>query len=120
MINLAQAETPPGKPVMSDERAGRVRRRLRVSGFTPGINWYRNLDRNWQLMEGVDPIVRQQALMVYGARDTVMRAPRLESFVPHVDVAELDCGHWIQQELPEETTHLIVEWLQRQSAAHQP
>lgn len=52
-----------------------------------------------------------------GARDTVMRAPNLEAFVPHVEVVELDCGHRIQQELPEETTRLILAWLQRQEAA---
>ncbi|MFF2268743.1 alpha/beta fold hydrolase [Cellulosimicrobium cellulans] len=68
-------------------------------------------------MKGVDPIVRQAALMIYGSRDTVMRAPNLEAFVPRVEVVELDCGHWIQQELPEETSRLILAWLQRQEAA---
>ena len=55
--------------------------------------------------------------MIYGARDTVMKAPNLEAFVPRVEVVELDCGHWIQQELPEETTRVILDWLQRQDAA---
>jgi len=88
-----------------------------ASGFTPSVNWYRNVDRNWELMKEVDPVVRQRALMIYGARDTVMRAPDLEAFVPRVEVVELDCGHWIQQELPEQTTRLILEWLVRQDAA---
>ncbi|MFV2089280.1 MAG: alpha/beta fold hydrolase [Pseudomonadales bacterium] len=25
----------------------------------------------------------------------------------------MDCGHWIQQERPEETNDLILEWLAR-------
>lgn len=113
LINLAHAETPHGEPVMSDAELAVFVDAFEASGFTPSVNWYRNVDRNWELMEDVDPIVRQQALMIYGARDTVMRAPNLESFVPRVEVVELNCGHWIQQELPEETTRLILEWLQR-------
>ncbi|MEU4451591.1 alpha/beta hydrolase [Nocardioides sp. NPDC023903] len=113
LINLAHAEPPRGEPVMSDGELAVFVDAFGASGFTPSVNWYRNVDRNWELMEDVDPIVRQQALMIYGARDTVMRAPNLEAFVPRVEVTELDCGHWIQQELPEETTRLILEWLRR-------
>ncbi|WP_328530469.1 alpha/beta hydrolase [Nocardioides sp. NBC_00368] len=117
LINLAHAETPRGEPVMSDDELAVFVDAFRGSGFTPSVNWYRNLDRNWELMADVDPIVRQRALMIYGARDTVMRAPNLEAFVPRVEVVELDCGHWIQQELPEETSRLILEWLRRQEVA---
>jgi len=113
LINLAHAEAPRGEPVMSDGELAVFIDAFEASGFTSSVNWYRNVDRNWDLMEDVDPIVRQQALMIYGARDTVMRAPNLEKFVPRVEVVELNCGHWIQQELPEETTRLILEWLQR-------
>ena len=113
LINLAHAETPCGEPVMSDGELAVFVDAFAASGFTSSVNWYRNVDRNWDLMEDVDPIVRQQALMIYGARDTVMRAPNLEAFVPGVEVVELDCGHWIQQELPEETNRLILEWLRR-------
>jgi hypothetical protein len=31
--------------------------------------------------------------------------------VPNVEVVSLDCGHWIQQEKPEETTETILKWL---------
>lgn len=113
LINLARAETPRGEPVMSEGELAVFADAFAASGFTSSVNWYRNVDRNWELMLDVDPIVRQQALMIYGARDTVTRAPNLEAFVPRVEVVELNCGHWIQQELPEETTRLILEWLRR-------
>ena len=113
LLNLAHADTPRGEPVMSDEELAVFIDAFEASGFTSSVNWYRNVDRNWELTEDVDPIVRQQALMIYGSRDTVMRAPNLAKFVPGVEVVELSCGHWIQQELPEETTRLILEWLQR-------
>lgn len=116
-INLAHAEAPRGEPVMSDGELAVFVDAFEASGFTSSVNWYRNVDRNWELTGDVDPIVRQQALMIYGSHDTVMRAPHLEKFVPSVEVVELNCGHWIQQELPEETTRLILEWLQRQDVA---
>lgn len=116
-LNLARAEVPRGEPVMDERDLAVFVDAFAASGFTPSVNWYRNLDRNWELMADVDPIIRQPALMIYGARDTVMKAPNLEAFVPHVEVVELDCGHWIQQELPEETTRLILEWLRRQEGA---
>ena len=117
LINLAHAETPRGEPVMSDGELAVFVDAFEASGFTPSVNWYRNVDRNWEQMEDANPIVRQPALMIYGARDTVMRAPNLEAFVPRVEVVELNCGHWIQQELPDETTRLILDWLQRQEVA---
>lgn len=31
-------------------------------------------------------------------------------------VVNLDCGHWIQQEKPEETNQAILKWLEQQGA----
>ncbi|RHA40278.1 alpha/beta fold hydrolase [Cellulomonas rhizosphaerae] len=114
LLNLALAETPRGEAVMSERDLAVFVDAFAASGFTPGVNWYRNLDRNWELMADVDPIVRQQALMIYGTRDpAVMRAPNLEAFVPRVEVVDLDCGHWIQEELPEEASRVMLDWLRR-------
>lgn len=113
VIDLARAETPLGDPVMSDSDLAVLVAAFESAGFTGGINWYRNLDRNWHLLADVDPVVRQPALMIYGDRDTVARAERLTEFVPNVEVVGLDCGHWIQQEKPRETTEAILTWLDR-------
>lgn len=37
--------------------------------------------------------------------------------VPDLDVVGLDCGPWIQQEMPDETNNAILNWLAAQSAA---
>jgi pimeloyl-ACP methyl ester carboxylesterase len=116
MINLANADTALGEPVMSDADLSVFVAAFEKSGFTGSINWYRNLDRNWHILAGVDPIVHQPALMIYGDRDRVAKSERLEEFVPNVDVVNLDCGHWIQQEKPEETNQAILNWLERQNA----
>jgi pimeloyl-ACP methyl ester carboxylesterase len=54
--------------------------------------------------------------MIYGDRDAVQRSERLAEFVPNVEVVTLDCGHWIQQEKPEETNQAILKWLEQQDA----
>lgn len=116
MINLARAEVPLGEPVMSEEELSVFVTAFESSGFTPSINWYRNLDRNWHVLADVDPIIRQPALMVYGDRDLVATSENLTEFVPNVEVVSLDCGHWIQQEQPEETTRVLLNWLHERDA----
>lgn len=117
MINLAMAEAPLGEPVMSDGELAVFVSAFEKAGFTGSINWYRNLDRNWHLLADVDPIIQQPTLMIYGDRDVIPRFERIAEFVPNVDVISLDCGHWIQQEKPEETNQAILNWLAQQSPA---
>lgn len=116
LINLARAETPLGEPILSDSELAVFVAAFEASGFTGSVNWYRNVDRNWHLLADVDPIIKQPTLMIYGDRDTVARSENLTAFVPNVDVVNLDCGHWIQQEKPEETTHVMLRWLEHQDA----
>ena len=117
MINLAKAETPRGDPVLSDSELAVFVSAFEESGFAGSINWYRNLDRNWHLLADADPVIQQPTLMIYGDRDTVAKSQNLKQFVPNVDAISLDCGHWIQQELPEETNQVILDWLRRQRVA---
>ena len=114
MINLAKAEEPLGEPVMSDSELAVFVSAFESSGFTGSINWYRNLDRNWHLLANANPIIQQPALMIYGNQDVIPKFEGLSAFVPKVEEASLDCGHWIQQELPEETNQVILKWLEEQ------
>ncbi|RTL61549.1 MAG: alpha/beta hydrolase [Pseudonocardiaceae bacterium] len=116
MIDLARAEVPLGEPLMSDADLAVYVAAFEKSGFTGGINWYRNFDRDWYLLGDVDPIVRKPALMIYGDRDVVAKSENLAEFVPEVEEVHLDSGHWIQQEKPEETNRAILDWLDRHGA----
>lgn len=111
MINLAQTADAAGEPVMSDADRAVFAAAFEQNGFTGSINWYRNMDRNWQILGDFDPIIRKPALMIYGDQDMIPKSENLSDFVPDVDVISLNCGHWIQQELPEETTKAISDWL---------
>lgn len=116
MINLAIAEKPLGDPLMEDSELSVFVAAFESSGFTGGINWYRNLDRNWHFMANITPIIHQPTLMIYGERDTIPKSENLKNIVPNLDIVSLDCGHWIQQEKPGETTQLILKWLEKQNA----
>lgn len=111
MMNLARAKVPMGDPVMGDNELAVFVDAFESTGFTGSINWYRNLDRNWHLLAGVDPVIQHPALMIYGEQDVIPRLETLTDFVPNADEISLDCGHWIQQERPKETTAAILQWL---------
>jgi len=117
MMNLARAEIPLGEPIMSGSELAVFVSAFESTGFTGSINWYRNLDRNWRLLAEVNPIIQQPTLMIYGDQDVIPKSEKLIEFVPNVEVVNLDCGHWIQQEKPEETNQAILKWLKKQSAA---
>ncbi|MTI15753.1 alpha/beta hydrolase [Rhodobacteraceae bacterium RKSG542] len=116
MINLATAERALGDPIMSEEDLATLTAAFAHTGFTPSINWYRNLDRNWHILADYDPIIRHPSLMIYGEKDLIPPSEQLVDLVPNVEVVSLDCGHWIPQELPEETNRTLLHWLTRQNA----
>ncbi len=114
MINLARAETPLGEPIMNDSELAVFVSAFESTGFTGSINWYRNLDRNWRLLADVNPIIQQPTLMIYGNQDVIPKfEKKLTEFVPKAEVVSLDCGHWIQQEKPDETNQAILKWLEQ-------
>jgi pimeloyl-ACP methyl ester carboxylesterase len=115
MINLAKAENPLGESIMNIEDLSVYIKSFKKSGFTGAISWYRNLDRNWHLMVNIKPRIEQPTLMIYGEKDIIPQSPTLNEFAPNLSVVSLDCGHHIQQELPEETNGVVLSWLVNQS-----
>ena len=116
LINMATAAEMSGELMMSEAELAVFIDSFQRSGFTGGINWYRNFNRNWETTADVRQQVDQPALMLHGRYDMVPQNPKLETFVPDVEVHTLECGHWIQQEQPEETNRLILDWLARRTA----
>lgn len=87
------------------------------TGFTGGINWYRNFTRNWERSEGRREQVDVPSLMVMAEKDAVLppsAADGMEHWVPNLDRALVkDSGHWTQQEQPEEVNRILLDWLDR-------
>ncbi len=91
------------------------------TGFRGALNWYRNIDRNWELTAPLAGLrVEVPALFVAGDRDIVVQPPgaqrliaNLKTFVPelHDTIMLPGCGHWIEQERPAEVNAAIVEFM---------
>lgn len=106
-----------GDIFLSDEELKTFVNAFTRSGFTGGINWYRNFTRNWELTKDVKQHVDHPALMIMAARDVALppaAAEGIEKYVPNVTKYLVeDSGHWTQQEQPEEVNEVMIEWLSR-------
>ena len=91
------------------------------SGFRGGLNWYRNIDRNWELTapwQGAQ--IHQPSLFIAGSHDSVItgligakRVNELERVLPNLKQRLIidGAGHWIQQERPEEINAALIAFL---------
>jgi pimeloyl-ACP methyl ester carboxylesterase len=94
---------------------------FRESGFRGGLNWYRNIDRNWELMAAFTRApVTVPALYIAGELDLVVAFPRMREaiadlarFIPQLRATILlpGCGHWTQQEKPDQVNAAMIEFL---------
>lgn len=89
------------------------------TGFRGGINWYRNIDRMWELAPFLSGAkLRQPALFVAGEADGVIKLYRealdaMGQTVPNLRKKILlpGAGHWVQQERPAEVNELLIAFL---------
>jgi pimeloyl-ACP methyl ester carboxylesterase len=91
------------------------------SGFRGGLNWYRNIDRNWELTAPyAGAAVTVPALYMAGELDLVVAFPRMKEviadlarFVPQLRATIMlpGCGHWTQQERPAEVNKAMIDFL---------
>jgi pimeloyl-ACP methyl ester carboxylesterase len=113
---LRAGDTLP--PWLTQEDLDVYVREFTRTGFTGGLNWYRNQDRNHELLapwQGA--AVTPPALYIAGTRDPVVAFPGMDrlianlgAFVPGLrETVMLDgCGHWTQQERPDEVSARLV------------
>jgi pimeloyl-ACP methyl ester carboxylesterase len=89
------------------------------SGFRGGLNWYRNLDRNWEQSAAfIGLTIRQPALFVMGDADpTYVAAQRAIDALPQTapglrrSLIIPGGGHWIGEERPDEINAVLLEFL---------
>ena len=94
---------------------------FRRTGFRGALNYYRNIDRNWELTTPfAGAQVKVPALYVVGDRDLLLSFPgmdqllaNLKNFVPALHGIQIipGCGHWTQQERPAEVNTALLEFL---------
>jgi pimeloyl-ACP methyl ester carboxylesterase len=130
---LSMARVSPGQGILSESTIPKelpswlldddVRYYVEIyrrTGFRGGLNWYRNIDRNWEISAAWgDLSIRQPALFVAGTEDGVIRGfgkaalERLPNTVPGLKrVLLIDgAGHWVQQQRAQEVNAALLDFL---------
>jgi pimeloyl-ACP methyl ester carboxylesterase len=98
-----------------------------AAGFTGGLNYFRNMDRNWTLLAPFDGrYPTMPGLYIGGSLDPVVRAPGAResidamagawpNFEPPIILP--GCGHWTQQERPEQVNAALIQFLDRKASS---
>ncbi len=113
-----RSDRPPTPPWMSDADLQLYVDEFTRTGFTGGLNWYRNIDRSWRLLERVDGrTIDQPALFITGSRDPVRAFMPDEAMAGSVtdlrDVVIIEgAGHWVQQERPDEVNAALLDFIE--------
>lgn len=104
-------------PFRPDEDHQVVVSALKRNGWTGPMNWYRNFDRNWELLARYDGrTVDQPALYIGGETDPVLRFMPPSVMAGHVaDLRGADIlpgvSHWVQEQAPDEVNRRLLAFL---------
>jgi len=115
------AEPPPFPGWLTEADVDFYTAEFTRAGFRGGLNYYRNIDRNWELLAPFDGLpITVPALYLAGDRDPVVHFPgmdrhiaNLARFVPQLRQTIIlpGCGHWTQQERAAEVNTAMLEFL---------
>jgi pimeloyl-ACP methyl ester carboxylesterase len=118
---LAKMINPPLLPSwISEDDADVYIEQFSRSGYRGGLNWYRNISRNREMLVAFDGLkIAVPALYIAEERDVVLAFPDmhrviagLSQSVPLLQRTIMPgCGHWTQQERPEEVSSAMVGFL---------
>jgi pimeloyl-ACP methyl ester carboxylesterase len=121
MMASAAVNPPPLPAWLSEADVDFYTAEFTRTGFRGGLNWYRNIDRNWELLAPFDGLpITVPALFMAGERDPVMKFPGMErhvaelgKFAPQLRGTNIlpGCGHCIGEERPAEVNAAMLEFL---------
>lgn len=118
-------QTLPGW--LSEEDLAYYTAEFERTGFRGGLNWYRNFDRNWELLAPYSGAsISQPTLFIWGEQDPVFAIPpfgsqleRMPNYISNLrTIALAGCGHWVQQERASEVNEALLTFLQELREAH--
>ena len=116
LLAMMQTDNFAGEAFLSDEVMDYFVETFEATGFTGGLNWYRNIggmatipNPNWR--------VNVPCLYVGAEHDIILRpssSDGMEDFIADLEkYTVMDCGHWTQQEKPGELNGVMLSWLNR-------
>jgi pimeloyl-ACP methyl ester carboxylesterase len=110
-------QAPERPPWLSEQELEVYVAAFQRTGFTGGLNWYRNIDRNWELTADVaERRVEMPAMFLTGERDpvrTFMPAEAMRDWVSDLraEIVVPGAGHWVQQEQPDAVNAALLDFL---------
>lgn len=116
LLRVMERTESSGEALLTVEERDYYVAAFEKSGFTNPINWYRNWSRNWEALAGVDQIIDIPTLFIGAVDDVVIAPEHIEAMHPLVSDLTVEmlesCGHWTQQERPDEVNRLTLDWLE--------
>lgn len=119
LADLPESETLPSWLLQSDLQV--FVDAFKASGFRGGLNYYRNLDRNWELQKALNGLkVEIPSLFMAGERDTGLAIPGMREIIaampalaPRLMETQLvpGAGHWLPQERPDIASRAIIDFV---------
>jgi pimeloyl-ACP methyl ester carboxylesterase len=111
-------EHPSVPPFMTDDDVAVYVAEFERTGFRGGLNWYRNIDRNWERTADLDGRkIEMPALFMAGTRDSTMKwmSPKtMNGRVTDLRVEMVEgAGHWLQQERPDDVNRALLALLRQ-------
>ncbi|XP_066468080.1 bifunctional epoxide hydrolase 2 [Tiliqua scincoides] len=87
------------------------------SGFRGPLNWYRNMQTNWDWNASAgERKIQIPALMVTAEKDSVLHpnmSKHMEKWIPQLTRGHIeDCGHFTQMERPAAVNKILIKWLE--------
>ncbi|MFC1823366.1 alpha/beta fold hydrolase [Thermodesulfobacteriota bacterium] len=105
-----------GPEILSEAELNHYIEVYQRTGFRGGINWYRNIDKNFDLYPEMGKKKLDLPCLMVTAEWDFALSPSLADGMPQV-CSDLEmhmiekCGHWTQQEKPEELNRIMTHWL---------
>ena len=89
---------------------------LGATGFTGGLNWYRNAFKMGQILANAPTRINVPCLYIGAENDVILppsSADGMEDFIADLEKhTVMDSGHWTQQEKPDQVNRALLQWLE--------
>jgi pimeloyl-ACP methyl ester carboxylesterase len=115
LLRTVMSEHAGGEALLDEAELAYYADAFARSGLTGPINWYRNWTHNWEQLAGVSQQIDIPTLFIGATNDVLISMQYIEGMKPLVSDLTIhmleDCGHWTQQEKPDEVNELMIDWL---------
>ncbi|CAF1152434.1 unnamed protein product [Rotaria sordida] len=95
-----------------------ILRQYLAEGMQPKLNWYKAAIENidWNDEKNMDPTIQRPVLFIKEESFDVcpiFSSTEQSEFIPNYEMIELNAGHWVMEETPDEVNRAIDKWIRK-------